>query len=173
MIDISTWPYRQSVSAFIFDKSNKLLICSLNVDVDYDWNVPGGGIEEGETPEDAIYREVKEEVNISREDLVFLKKSGIVNRYDFTSIHALERSTSRGRQHRGQERTQFIFRYIGDLNTVRPSDPEIKEVMWMDLEDLDKYLDFERINLNAKLVLSECADAIKIEVPNKTRTAVV
>ncbi len=173
MIDISTWPYRQSVSAFIFDESNKLLICSLNLDVDYDWNIPGGGIEEGETPEDAIYRELKEEVNISPEDLILLKKSEIVNRYDFTSKHITVLSTKSGRQHRGQERIQFIFRYIGKPSTVRPGDTEIKEIKWMDLNDVDKYLDFERINLNAKAVLLECADVIKVDMPNNTRTTVV
>jgi len=38
------------------------------------WDLIGGHIEEGETPDDALVREVKEELNIDLKDFIFYKK---------------------------------------------------------------------------------------------------
>jgi 8-oxo-dGTP diphosphatase len=38
------------------------------------WDLIGGHVEEGETPEEALVREVKEELNIELEDYTFYKK---------------------------------------------------------------------------------------------------
>lgn len=56
----------------IFDDSNRVLISLRN---DYDlWNLPGGGIEEGESPWDAVIREVKEETGL---DVEIVRLSGV------------------------------------------------------------------------------------------------
>ncbi|MFA6486215.1 MAG: NUDIX domain-containing protein [Candidatus Magasanikbacteria bacterium] len=50
------------VFAVIFDKQGRSLWCLRR---DYDlWNLPGGGMEYGETPQEAIIREVKEETGV-------------------------------------------------------------------------------------------------------------
>jgi len=50
------------VFAIIFDKQGRSLWCHRR---DYDlWNLPGGGMEYGETPEEAIIREIKEELKV-------------------------------------------------------------------------------------------------------------
>lgn len=52
------------VGAFgiILDEQERILLCHRR-DVDL-WNLPGGGVEEGETPVQAVIREVKEEVGL-------------------------------------------------------------------------------------------------------------
>ena len=48
--------------AIITDKKNRVLLCHRR---DYDlWNLPGGGVEDGESPWDAVVREVKEETGL-------------------------------------------------------------------------------------------------------------
>ncbi|HEX6483523.1 MAG TPA: NUDIX domain-containing protein [Ktedonobacteraceae bacterium] len=52
------------ISAFgiILDEQQRVLLCH-RCDVDL-WNLPGGGLEQGETPAQAVVREVKEEVGL-------------------------------------------------------------------------------------------------------------
>lgn len=48
-------------------KSNKILFLKRSLDDDFHpgvWNLPGGGVEEGEMPGEALVREIKEEVNL-------------------------------------------------------------------------------------------------------------
>ena len=58
--------------AIITDAENRILLCLRN---DYDmWNLPGGGVDDGEAPWDCVVREVKEETgfNIIVEKLIGL-----------------------------------------------------------------------------------------------------
>lgn len=48
--------------AIIFDDQNRVLLCH-RTDMDV-WNLPGGGVEEGELPTEAAIREVKEETGL-------------------------------------------------------------------------------------------------------------
>lgn len=48
--------------AIIFDDDQRVLLCHRR-DVDL-WNLPGGGVEHGETPWDAVVREVHEETGL-------------------------------------------------------------------------------------------------------------
>ncbi|MFA7717564.1 MAG: NUDIX hydrolase [Candidatus Absconditabacterales bacterium] len=48
--------------AIILNEKQEVLLCHRR---DYDvWNLPGGGVEIGETPRDAVIREVKEETTL-------------------------------------------------------------------------------------------------------------
>ncbi|HLI88403.1 MAG TPA: NUDIX domain-containing protein [Ktedonobacteraceae bacterium] len=54
-------PFRIGVYALIFDEGRVLL--ALRRDIDW-WNLPGGGMEAGETVEEAMRREVREETGL-------------------------------------------------------------------------------------------------------------
>ncbi len=48
------------------------------------WNTPGGAVEEGETPREAMARELKEEINLNATDLIF---TGITTYTDGSIVH--------------------------------------------------------------------------------------
>lgn len=57
---------RDRAAAFII-KDKKILMVKVFYDNHYFWTLPGGGIENGETPEQACIRELKEETGIDGE----------------------------------------------------------------------------------------------------------
>ncbi|GCE24783.1 hypothetical protein KDA_02670 [Dictyobacter alpinus] len=68
MTDSSTRNFRIAVSALIFDKdvNKERILLALRRDIDW-WNLPGGGMEIGETVEEAVCREVDEETGLKVE----------------------------------------------------------------------------------------------------------
>lgn len=67
---------REAAVAFIFSKDRHLLVGQTVRGGAYEgmWIVPGGGVEAGETPRDAVIREVMEEVGIDIRDTKILKR---------------------------------------------------------------------------------------------------
>lgn len=60
----SSTPFRIGVYALVFDKGEILL--ALRRDIHW-WNLPGGGLERGETVEEGVCREVREETGLGVE----------------------------------------------------------------------------------------------------------
>lgn len=71
--------YRPSVVG-VFINSKKDVLVALRSDTKT-WQFPQGGIEKGEKAEDALYREMKEEIGSS--EFKILKKADTLLRYDF------------------------------------------------------------------------------------------
>ena len=55
------------VACAVIEKDNKILCCRRGPkgETAYKWEFPGGKLEPGETKEEALYREIKEELNTS------------------------------------------------------------------------------------------------------------
>ena len=53
-------PYRKNVSAIVFKDSEFLIVQNLGYKKN-EWKFPSGGVEKGETEEQALLRELKEE----------------------------------------------------------------------------------------------------------------
>lgn len=86
--------HRDIAGAFIFSSDGKLLLGkSIKGGVYKDrWIVPGGGIDEGETPVEGMKREVFEEVDLDVSDAKITKFEGV---HDGESLKTL-RDTGEG-----------------------------------------------------------------------------
>ena len=65
--------YRPNVAIIIVNRKGKILWCKRKDG--NGWQFPQGGLDPGESPKEAIYRETKEEVGLDKEDIGIIKES--------------------------------------------------------------------------------------------------
>jgi putative (di)nucleoside polyphosphate hydrolase len=96
------------------------------------WQFPQGGINPGETPEQAMYRELEEEVGLKPEHIRILGRTRDWMRYDVPSHWT--RRENRG-LFRGQKQIWFLLRLIGrdcDVRLRASAHPEFDAWRWND-----------------------------------------
>jgi 8-oxo-dGTP diphosphatase len=64
-----TLPLREGIRAVVLDDNDRVLLVQFQFPELTLWATPGGGLEPGETPEEAIRRELEEEVGLVDVDL--------------------------------------------------------------------------------------------------------
>ncbi len=129
--------YRIGVSALIKNNKDEFLLVNLHSFEEKYFAIPGGGLDEGESLEDALYREIKEELDIDNTDLELVGKSIEPLRFTFKVIK-LSRD---GKEYIGSEKYFFGFKFLGD-KIMLPNN-EVRKFKWVKFEDLNKYLLFE------------------------------
>ena len=102
-----------TVGAVLFDDAGRILLLDHVFRVRAGWGIPGGFVMKGENPEDALRRELREEVAIEIKDvkLVFTRTLGPLKQVEI----------------------YFRARVIGD---PKPSSFEIKRAQWFALDQL-------------------------------------
>jgi len=145
--------YREKVSAVIFDKNDNFLIVQLMGYRPDDWNFSGGGVEEGETEEEAILRELKEELGTDK--FKILKKSKQVIKYDWPSFVIAKRLKEEGKTYRGQKQNMFLVEFTGKKEDIKPDPKEIKQVKWVKYGELKDCLNFPNQWESAEKVIGE------------------
>jgi putative (di)nucleoside polyphosphate hydrolase len=65
--------YRKNVGLIVLNQKNKLLLCRRKDQKT--WQFPQGGIDSGESPQAAAFRELFEEVGIHKREVKVVKKS--------------------------------------------------------------------------------------------------
>ena len=84
--------HRKGVSALIVNENNEFLLVNLSSFEDKYFAIPGGGVEQGETLEDAAYREMHEELGIGKRSLQLVGRSEIPVRFRFEEIKLTTRA---------------------------------------------------------------------------------
>ncbi len=140
--DHSSLPYRPGVGLMLFNPQG-LVFTAKRIDTERDaWQMPQGGIDEGETPHQAAFRELKEEIGTDRAEIVG-ESAGWLN-YDLP--HDLVGKVWKGR-FRGQTQKWFALRYTGrdcDID-IRTEHPEFCDWRWSRFDHLlDLIVPFKR-----------------------------
>lgn len=116
--------YRPNVAAIVRDRSGRILLGERS-DYPDSWQFPQGGCDPGETPEQALPRELREEISLEPGDYRVLEKRGPY-RYLFTGGRRKE-------GYRGQEQHYFLCELLVDPEkiNVATDSPEFKSVKWV------------------------------------------
>jgi len=131
--EIARLPYRRGVGIMLFNGRGQVFVAR-RIDTDQAaWQMPQGGIDEGETPRQAATRELREEIGTDK--VAFVAESRSWLRYDLPV--ALVPKVWCGR-FRGQEQKWLAARFLGtdgDID-IATEHPEFNAWRWAELETL-------------------------------------
>ncbi len=131
--------YRKGVSALIVNKKNEFLLVNLISFEEKYYAIPGGGIEANETLEEAVYREIKEELGIVSSSLEKIGSSA----HSLSIRFKVPKIDKEGKEYFGSERYFFAFRFTGLDKEIKLAEDEVRAYKWVPYSDLNKYLLFE------------------------------
>ena len=120
--------YRANVAAILRNQRGRILVCE-RLGVRDAWQFPQGGIDEGETPEQALERELWEEVGVTATDIAVVERKG-----PYRYLYGNGRIK---RGYHGKEQLYFLCDYAGPdagIN-VDTKHPEFQAFRWIAPED--------------------------------------
>jgi putative (di)nucleoside polyphosphate hydrolase len=134
--------YRPNVGIVLQNSCGQIFIGRRVHPVSSCWQMPQGGINEGELPEAAMWREVQEEIGTTK--AVIVNEMSEWLRYDFPG-HV--QSQVWNGDYVGQEQKWFLLRFAGtdkDINIVT-AHPEFSEWKWASPSEVVRSaVDFKR-----------------------------
>ena len=124
-------PYRSAVGIMLLNPKGEVFV-GHRIDTKSEaWQMPQGGIDWGETPEQALHRELWEETGVTHDKVKILRESEDWFHYDLPDY--LADTLWRGR-YRGQRQKWFALEFTGsdtDIN-IQTERPEFNEWKWAD-----------------------------------------
>ena len=135
VIDVSKLKYRKNVGMVLIN-AKEHIFAGKRIDNNTDaWQMPQGGIDDGETPEVAAFRELSEETGLHRSKARLIGATSGWLSYDIP-IELIPKLWNG--QYRGQEQKWFAFEFLGqdsDIN-IGTEEPEFSEWAWKSKKDL-------------------------------------
>ena len=128
-------PLRRGVGIVLLNKKNKVLVAKRIDNPKNFWQMPQGGVDEGEDFYHAALRELKEETSIISVKLI----KEIESKFTYILPDHLIGIIWKGK-FKGQKQKWFVMRFIGnelEIN-IKTKHPEFLDWKWVDLEDLTK-----------------------------------
>ncbi len=133
--NFSKLPLRKGVGIVLLNKENKVFVAKRIDNPKNFWQMPQGGIDEGEDYYEAALRELKEETSIVSVEHV----KEIDKKLTYILPDHLIGIIWRGK-FKGQIQKWFVMRFIGNYSeiNINTKKPEFLDWKWIDLEDLPK-----------------------------------
>jgi len=134
-------PLRNGVGIVVLNKQNKVFVAK-RIDNSKDfWQMPQGGVDNGESFLTAAYRELEEETSIKNVELI--------QEIDGTTTYELPKHLLgiiwKGK-YKGQKQKWFLMRYLGEDSeiNIKTHKPEFLEWKWINLSMItDVVVDFK------------------------------
>ena len=134
-------PLRNGVGIIVLNRDNKVFV-GKRIDNPKDfWQMPQGGVDDGEDFLTAAFRELEEETGIKNVELI----SEIDGSISYELPENLLGKIWKGK-YKGQKQKWFLMRYLGndkEIN-IKTSHPEFIEWRWTELDTItEKVVDFK------------------------------
>ena len=122
--------FRAGVGAVILDGTGAILTGRRAKATDNAWQLPQGGIQDGETPEQALYRELGEELHLERQHI----------RIEATAeewlVYELPKEYRNEKVGWGQVQKWFLCRLVVARTVATADLQELSEIRWVGTEAL-------------------------------------
>ncbi len=141
-------PLRTGVGIVVLNRENKVFVAKRIDNPKNFWQMPQGGVDNGEEFLDAAYRELEEETSI--------KKVELIQEIDGTTTYELPDHLLgiiwKGR-YRGQKQKWFLMRYLGDDDEINldTKKPEFNEWKWVNLNMITEVVVGFKLDVYKKL----------------------
>lgn len=139
MTDTLSLPYRPNVGAVLFNADGRVFVGRRRQHPTQEaapggWQLPQGGIDEGEDPRLAVLRELAEEIGTDRAEIIGEHPEWV--QYDLP-VEVI--GTALGGRYRGQRQRWFALRFTGvdaDIDLNAEAHPEFDTWRWAELSEL-------------------------------------
>jgi putative (di)nucleoside polyphosphate hydrolase len=149
--------YRASVGIMLLNKANQVFVGRRHETNGDAWQMPQGGIEDGEDARVAAFRELREEIGTGKAEILAESKNWLYYEFPRALI-----GKERHKGWRGQRQKWVVMRFTGkdsDIN-INTADAEFSDWKWVSLAELaDLAVPFKRLVYLS--VLDEFHDAVE------------
>jgi putative (di)nucleoside polyphosphate hydrolase len=135
MSDRTLLPYRPAAGVMLLNRQKRVFVAQRLDSTLEAWQMPQGGLEEGEDPVDGALRELEEETGIGRHLVDIIARCPRELTYDLPEDLAGKLWQGRWR---GQRQTWLLARFLGadeDID-IATAEPEFRAWRWADPQDL-------------------------------------
>ena len=130
-------PLRSGVGIVVLNEDNDVFVAKRIDNQENFWQMPQGGVNDGEDHLTAAYRELEEETSI--------KNVNLIGELDGLISYELPKNLLgviwKGK-YRGQEQKWFVMRFLGNDNeiNIKTKNPEFCEWKWINLEHITDFV---------------------------------
>tara|TARA_B100000242_G_scaffold170380_1_gene122045 strand:+ start:261 stop:746 length:486 start_codon:yes stop_codon:yes gene_type:complete len=137
-------PYRIGVGIIVLNKENKIFVAKRIDNPKNFWQMPQGGVDEGEDFLSAAYRELEEETSIKNVKLI--TEIDEITTYELPDY--LLGKIWKGK-FKGQKQKWFVMRYLGndDEININTHKPEFLDWKWTDLNSITQIVVKFKLNV--------------------------
>ncbi len=142
--EIAKLPYRPCVGLMLMNAKGKIFVGQRNDRHKDAWQMPQGGVDEGEDPRNAALRELWEETGVTADLVEIIAETDGWLPYDLP--HDIVPKIWKG-QYRGQEQKWYLMRFLGsdDQIKIETDHPEFTHWKWQDPDRLvEEIVPFKR-----------------------------
>jgi len=150
--------YRRGVGVMLLNREGKVFVGARIDNTDEAWQMPQGGIDEGEEPWATALRELEEETGIRPHLVERIAECPERLKYDLPDEL---RGKLWGGKYKGQDQDWYLARFLGndrDIN-IQTKHPEFREWKWIEPQQLPELIVPFKRDLYRRLI-SEFADQL-------------
>ena len=149
MIDrFKNLPLRKGVGIVLLNKENKVFVARRIDNPKNFWQMPQGGVDDGENFLKAAYRELDEETSIKNVELIKELDDPITYELPDHLLGIIWKG-----KYRGQKQKWFLMRFIGEDKeiNIQTKNPEFLDWKWINLDEITEVVVDFKLHVYKKL----------------------